>query len=170
MLTKRVQRCFSAMPSARANSQAWHRRGSDVANLSSLDHVVQRLKRLFDRRFVIEAMDLIEVDVIHAEPGQAGVDLDKDRLARQPGAIGARAHAAVNLGRDYHFVAPRKIPNRPAEDLLAVAERVAIGGVEEIDAGFERLLDERSAFLFVEAPGVVPAVAAAIAHAAEADA
>src|SRR5882724_13633340 len=94
----------------------------------------------------------------------------KIALRDSPAPIGARTHAAVNLGRDYHFVAPRKIPNRPAEDLLAVAERVAIGGVEEIDAGFERLLDERSAFLFVEGPGVVPAVAAAIAHAAEADA
>ena len=119
---------------------------------------------------MIEAVDLIEVDIVHAEPRKAGVDLGKDRLARQPGAVGTGTHAAVNLGGDYHFVAPRKISNRPAEDLLAVAERIAVGRIEEIDPGFERLLDKRPAFLFVEAPGVVPAVAATIAHAAEADA
>ena len=60
--------------------------------------------------------------------------------------------------------------DRAAKDLLAVAKGVAIGRVEEIDAGFERLLDKRPTFLFVEAPGVVPAVAAAIAHVAETDA
>ena len=67
-------------------------------------------KSLFDRRFVIEAMNLIEVDVIHAEPREAGVDLGKDRFARQPRAIGAGAHAAIDLGRDDDFVVRREIP------------------------------------------------------------
>ena len=52
-----------------------HRRGPDVAGLALLHHVVKRFQRLFDRRVVVPAMDLVEVDVIRAEPAQAGVDL-----------------------------------------------------------------------------------------------
>src|SRR5262249_13883764 len=115
-------------------------------------------------------MNLIEVDILHAEPRKAGIDLGKDRLARQPGAIGTRSHAAVDLGGDHHLISAGEILYRTTENFLAVAERVAIGGIEKIDTGFERFLDEGAALLLAEAPGVVPAVAAAIAHAAEADA
>ena len=147
-----------------------HRRGADIAGLAGLHDIVQRFERLLDRRLVVETVDLIEVDIVHAEPAQAVVDLGEDRLARQAGAIGAGTHPAVDLGRDHHLVAAGEILDRPAEDLLAGAERIAIRGVEEIDAGFERLLDERPALLLAEAPGMVAAIAAAIAHAAEADA
>ena len=90
---------------------------------------------------------------------QAGVDLGQDRLARQAAAVGARAHRAIDLGGDHDLVAPREILDRAAEDLLAAAEGIAIGGVEEIDAGFERLLDERPALLLAEAPGMVAQIA-----------
>src|SRR5947209_7949654 len=60
--------------------------------------------------------------------------------------------------------------DRAAEDFLAVAERIAVRGVEEIDACFERLLDERPALLLGEAPGMIAEIAAAVAHAAEANA
>jgi hypothetical protein len=48
---------------------------------------VQRLERLFDRRRVVPAVDLIEIDVIGAEPAQAVVDLGEDGLARQARAV-----------------------------------------------------------------------------------
>src|SRR5581483_6028401 len=102
-----------------------------------------------------------------AEPGQAGVDLGEDRLARQAGAIGPGPHAAIDLGGDNDLVAPREVLDGAAEAFFAVAERIAVRGVEEIDPGFERLLDERPALLFAEAPGVIAAVAAAIVHTAE---
>src|SRR5258707_1001515 len=54
-------------------------------------------------------------------------------------------------------------------DLFAAAERITVRRIEEIDAGFERPLDERPALLLAEAPGVIAAVAAAVAHAAQAD-
>jgi hypothetical protein len=87
-------------------------------------------------------MDLIEVDIIHTEPTQAVVNLGEDRLARQPGAIGAGTHPAVNLGGDDDLVAAREILDRAAQDFFTVAERIAVRGVEEIDARFERLLNE----------------------------
>ena len=40
-----------------------------------LDDVVQRLHRLLDRRAVVPAVDLVEVDVVGAEAAQAVVDL-----------------------------------------------------------------------------------------------
>jgi hypothetical protein len=68
------------------------------------------------------------------------------------------------------LVAAREILDRSAEDFLAVAERIAVRGVEEIDACFERLLDERPALRLGEAPGMIAEIGAAVAHAAEANA
>ena len=65
-----------------------HRRGADIAGLAGLDDIVQRFERLLDRRLVVPAVDLVEVDIIHAEAAKTVVDLDHDRLARQAGAIG----------------------------------------------------------------------------------
>jgi hypothetical protein len=119
---------------------------------------------------MVETVDLIEVDIIHAEPTQAVVDLGENRLARQPSAIGAGTHPAIDLGSDDDLVAAREILDRAAEDFLAVAERIAVRGVEEIDACFERLLDERPALLLGEAPGMIAEITATVAHAAEANA
>ena len=46
-------------------------------------------------------------------------------------------------------LALRKLP----EHLFAVAARVDIGGVEEVDAKIERLAEEGPALFFVESPG-----------------
>ena len=140
-----------------------------IAGLASLDDVVQRFERLLDRRVVVPAMDLVEVDVIGAETPQARIDLGHDRLARQAGAIRSWPHAAIDLGSDHDLVSSSEILDRTPENLLAVAERIAVRRVEEIDAGFERTLDERTAFLLAEAPRVIAAVAAAIAHAPQAN-
>jgi hypothetical protein len=68
-------------------------------------------------------MDLVEVDLIHAEAAEAGVDLRKDRLAGKPGAVRAGAHASVYLGGDDNLVAAGKVPDCATEDLFAVAEQ-----------------------------------------------
>src|SRR6202035_5154346 len=105
-------------------------------------------------------------DIIHAEPGEAGVDLGEDRLARQPGAVRPGPHPAVDLGGDHDLVAADEILDRTAEDCLAATERITVRSVEEIDAGFERASDEGTALFLAQAPGMVALVAAAIAHAA----
>jgi len=45
-----------------------HRRRSDIADLSRLHDVVQRLHRLLDRAVRVETVDLIMVNVVGAEP------------------------------------------------------------------------------------------------------
>ena len=131
---------------------------------------MQRLERLLDRRLVVPAMRLVEIDVIRAEPFQAGVDLVHDRLSRQALAVRVVAHLAVHLGGDHHLLAPGKVLQRAAGDLLAGAERIDVRRVEEVDAGLERLLEERPARLLVERPAMRAALDRAVGHAAKADA
>jgi len=119
-----------------------HRRGADVARLSRIDDIVERVKCLLDRRLVVPAMDLVEIEVISTETPEAGVDLLHDRLARQPMPVRSRAHSAINLGGDDDFVASGEIPDRATEDFLAAPNRIAVRRIGEIDAGFERALDE----------------------------
>ncbi len=71
-----------------------HRAGADVERLAGLHDVVQRLDGLLDRRLIVEAVDLVEVDVVEAQPGQAGVD----RLAGCACARGRRGWARAPSG------------------------------------------------------------------------
>ena len=122
MLTKRVQPFLAAMPRGAGELPSVHRRGTDIAHLAGLNDIVQRFEYLLDRRVVVETVDLIEVDIIHAKPPQAVVDLGEDRFARKPGAIGAGTHPAIHLGGDDDLVAAREILDRAAEDFFTVAE------------------------------------------------
>ena len=49
---------------------------------------MQRFQRLVDRRLIVEAVDLIEIDVVHTQPAQRGIDRQHNLLARQPAADG----------------------------------------------------------------------------------
>ena len=131
-----------------------HGRRADVAHLAGLDHVVQRFERLFDGRFVVPAVNLVEVDVVGLEAAQALVELEEDRFAREAAAVGLVAHDAVDLGGDDDGFAAGVGLEEAAEDLFAVAAGVDVGGVEEIDAEIEGLAEEGLAFVFVERPGV----------------
>src|SRR5207248_51060 len=81
---------------------------------------------------------------------QAVVDFGHDCLAGEACAVGARAHGMADLRRDDHLVTVGKVLQCAAEDLLAGALGVHVGGVEEVDAGFQRVLDERTAVLLAE--------------------
>ncbi len=96
---------------------------------------MQRFQRLFNRRVVIEAMDLIEVDVIRAQPAQAVVDGVHDVFAREALLIRIVAHGVEDFGGDHHTV-PRwaKFLKTAAQDLFTHAQRIHVGRVEEVDA------------------------------------
>ena len=145
-----------------------HAGGADVARLARLHHVVERLERLLDRRLGVEAMDLVEVDVVDAEAPQRAVDRVEDVLARQAAAV--RVVGAP--GRTPWWRArPRRARamslQRPAHHLLAHAARVHVGGVEEVDAVLERALDEGAARRLVQHPR--PPGRRAVGHGAEAE-
>ena len=90
-----------------------HRRRADVTRLAGLHDVVQRLQRLLDRGGGVHAVDLVEVDVVGAEPAQAVVDLGEDRLARQAGAVGSGAHRVADLRGDDDVVAVGEVLRAP---------------------------------------------------------
>ena len=125
-----------------------HAGGADVERLARAHDVVQRAQRLFDRRVVIEAVDLVEIDVIGAEPAQAVVDGVQDVLARQAALVRVVAHRVEDLGGDDDAVARGEVLQRAPSDFFAHADGVHVGGVEEVDAGFQRAAEEGPALLF----------------------
>ena len=54
-----------------------HGRGADVAHLARFHHVVQRLESFLDRRFVIPAMNLVEVHIVGLQTAEALVEFVK---------------------------------------------------------------------------------------------
>ena len=67
-----------------------HARRPDVARLPRPHDVVQRLHRLLDRGVRVPAVDLVEVDVVGAQPPQRRVDRGQDVLAGQAAVVRAR--------------------------------------------------------------------------------
>ncbi len=124
--------------------------------------------RLLDGRLVVEAVDLVEVDVIHAEPPQRRVDAVEEMLARQALVVRTVAHRQADLRGDDDLVALRELLQRAPGDLFADAARVHVRGVEEVDAALERAFDERPARRFVERPRMP--LRRSVRHHAEADA
>ena len=146
-----------------------HGGGADVAGFSCFDNVVERFEGFFDGGLVVPAVDLIEVDVVGAEAAEGVVDFGEDGFAREAGAVGVRAHAAVDFGGEDDLVAGGEVFEGAAGDFFAGAVGVDVGGVEEIDAGVDGGFEEGAGLVFGQAPGMNAAARDAIAHAAEAD-
>jgi hypothetical protein len=130
-----------------------HAAGAEVARLAGADHVVQRLHRLLDRRMPVPAMDLVQVDVVQAEPSERGVDRREDVLAREAAAVRARRHLEVDLGRDHELVAGEQLRQEAAGDDLASTLRVHVGRVEEGDPALDGAPDDRLGGGLVQHPG-----------------
>lgn len=145
-----------------------HGGGADVAGLAGADDVVQGLHRLLDRGGVVPAVDDVEVDVVGSETLQARVDLGHDVLARQATTIGRLAHVPVHLRREDDVVTVGELLEVLAQDLLRIALRVDIGGVEEVDARVEGGLHDGTALVLTDDPVVDPVTGDAEAHRAEA--
>ena len=105
----------------------------DVAGLPRAHDVVQRLHRLLDRRVRVPAVDLVEVDVVGAQPAQRGVDRGQDVLAGQAAVVRAVRHGVEDLGREHVVVAggknsPSSAPvtssDAPSEYMSAVSKKI----------------------------------------------
>jgi hypothetical protein len=117
---------------------------------------------LLDRERGVDAVLIVEVDVIDAEALQR-------RVARAAHVVGVPVHHAEaafgpalvpELGREDHLVAPAR--DGLADEELVGAEAVDVGGVEEVDAELERAVDGGDGLGVVNRP-----VGPAHAHAAE---
>ncbi len=111
-------------------------------------------------------MNLVEIDVIHAQACQAGIDRLQDVFAGQAALVGSGSHCLEHFGRHDRIVTlDAEGPQRPPEYQLALARRIDIGGIEEVDAQVQRLADDLETGLLRQHP----LEAAAEAHAAQAD-
>ena len=61
---------------------------ADVVDLALPDQVVKGPQRLFERRLVVVAVGLVEVDVVRAEPAQRGVARSMMCLRDSPRSLG----------------------------------------------------------------------------------
>ena len=94
-------------------------RAADVADLAGAHQVVQRAEHFLDRRRRVEGVQLIEVDVVGAQPPQAPLDGADQVVARGADVVRPGADAEGRLGGDDDLVAPAL--DRLAQDLLGHA-------------------------------------------------
>ena len=137
---------------------------SEVAYFAGADELGHRADGLFDRRRGVDAVLVVEVDVIDAEALERGIA----RLADVVGtAVDAYPRSVVTplvaeLRREDDLVATTA--NSASEKLLIRERAVHVGGVEKVHAEVERAMDRRNRLRVV-----VAAVELRHAHAAEAD-
>ena len=117
-----------------------------------MDEVAQRAERLVDVGVGLGAVDLVQVDPVGSQPPERVLHLRDDPAPRVAALVGVVAHRAVDLGGQHDVVAPAA-GQRLADDLLGLAARVHVGGVDEVDAGVERAMDDADALVVV---GVAP--------------
>ena len=72
-------------------------RAADVADLAGAHQVVERAQHLLDRRQGVEAVQLIEVDVVGAQPPQARLDRPDQVIARRADVVGPGPKRKVPL-------------------------------------------------------------------------
>jgi len=128
------------------------RGGADRTHLAGADEVGQRAERLVDVGVHLGAVDLIEVDPVGPQAAQAVLDLLDDPAARVAELVGVVAHGAVHLGGEDDVLAPAA-GERLADDLLRLAARVDVRGVDEVDPRVERAVDDPDRLVVV---GIAP--------------
>ncbi len=95
--------------------------------------------------------------MVEAQPLEACLDAVHDVAARRAAIVGARAHAAMHLGRDHHVRAlDAQAPQRLAGELLGAALGIDVGGVDEVDAGLERAADDAVDLLLAQLADRLP--------------
>jgi hypothetical protein len=147
-------------------------RHAHVAHVALLHQRVERAQRFLHGRGRIEAMQLVQVDVLHLQALQARLYAVHDVMARVAARIGPLgAGGAEHLGGHDHVLAWHlEVLECLAGDDLRAAVRIDVGGVDEVDAGVERAADQRIGLgLLQRADGAPHAALAAEGHGAEAE-
>ena len=126
--------------------------------LPALTSCGMRRQRLLERRRGVVAMRLVEVDVVGLQPLQRVLDGAHDvGPAARPLLIRRHLHAA--LGGDDHLRAVAAGLEPVADDGLALAAAVAglpsridVGGVDAVEAGADKGVEQRERGLLVRRP------------------
>ena len=109
-------------------------RDAVIQDLALIHQIAQRLQGLLHRGGRVEAVAVVQVDVVHAEVLQAPLAVSQDVLAGQAMLVRTGAGREEHLAGDHDLVA-RVLLEHAAEEDLGVAAGVGVGAVEEVDAG-----------------------------------
>jgi hypothetical protein len=135
--------------------------GAEVADLADARQVGKGAEGFLEAGVPVWAVDLVQVDVVGAEATEAVVEglgeVAPGRTARQRVVV----QRVAGLGGEDDVVAA--LAEGLAEEGLGLAKAVAVGGVEEADAGVEGLADE------LVGAGLVDVAPCAEVHRAEAE-
>ena len=135
--------------------------------LPSLHQLGERADGVLDRRVRVDAVLVVQVDVVGAEPPQRALDRGADvgRAAVEAPRAAAGVGDEAELGRQHDLVAAAL--HGPADELLVGVGAVDLGGVDEGDAEVERPVDGADRLGVV---GAGAGVGVGHAHGAQADA
>ena len=111
-------------------------RDAEIAHLALAHQVAHRAHRLLQRRRMVLLVQIIDVDVVGAEPLQAFVGRLQHPAPRQPAAIGIVADRVGEFCREDPVVPV--VGNGAADHLLGLAAIIGVRGVDEVDAGLAR--------------------------------
>ena len=146
----------SLAPSASARRHAGIVRAADVAHLAGAHEIVERAHRLVDRRARVEGVHLVEVDDVGLQAAEAFFAGADDVVAREADVVRAGAHRAGALRREDQAVAVAALAHPATDDLLGAAdgleraaERIDVGGVEEVDAALDGAVEDGERRLLV---------------------
>src|SRR5258708_2135050 len=127
---------------------------AEISHLALLDEPAHRPHRVLDRYVWVNAVLVIKVDRVDAEPLQAHLARPLDMSGTAIDAVGtARLLRLAKLAGDQYLVAVRL--QGPPEQLLVVAPAVHVGAVEMIDAEPDGAIEQFRRRL-VAAPTVGP--------------
>ncbi len=115
--------------------------------LPGVHEVGEHAERVVEVDGPVEAVHLVEVDVVGAQAAQAASHGQHDPAPRAATAVGVRAH------RDEAFVASTTSSRRPRSASPTISSlsprRVRVGGIDEVDARVEGSADHRRALVTV---------------------
>ena len=113
-----------------------------------MDEIAQGAERLVDIGLGARAVDLVEVDPVGLQPAQRVLDLGDDPPPRVATLVGVIAHRHVDLAGEHHVFA-LAAGQRLADNRLGLAGGVHVGGVDEVDPGVQRAVDDPDALVVV---------------------
>ncbi len=126
----------------------------DVSHFAAHDKLIERAQNFLDRSERVEAVEVIDVDVVRTQPAQAGFASADKMIARRSQIVraGLISHAESCLGRDQYIVAAAG--NCFPKNCFGESVGVDVGRIEEIHARFQADIDKASCLGHVAcAPG-----------------
>ena len=114
-----------------------------VADFAFAHEVVERADNFLDGRDLVPAMEPVEIDKIGAEPLERGFERAVDIFAAIAAGIGISLLGAQGeFGGQRDLVAEVALANEFADEFLALAIGVAVGGVDEVAASVDVMIED----------------------------